>query len=90
MELGPLNIRVNSIAPGRIQTTRAERLLEATAADQGTAPEAILSDLVKTIPSGRVGTIDDIADAVRFLVSDRATDVNGAALGVDGSKSLVI
>jgi len=90
MELGPLNIRVNSVAPGRIQTARAERLLEATAAAQGTTPEAVLSQLVKTIPSGRLGTTDDIADAVCFLVSERATYINGAALVVDGSKSVVI
>jgi 3-oxoacyl-[acyl-carrier protein] reductase len=89
MELGPLNIRVNSVAPGRIQTARAERLLEATAAAQGTTPEAVLSQLVKTIPSGRLGTTDDIADAVCFLVSERATYINGAALVVDGSKSVV-
>ena len=90
MELGPLNIRVNSVAPGRIQTARAERLLEATAAAQGTTPETVLSQLVKTIPSGRLGTTDDIADAVCFLVSERATYINGAALVVDGSKSVVI
>ena len=90
MELGPLKIRVNSVAPGRIQTARAERLLEATATEQGTSPDAILIDLIKTIPSGRVGTIEDIADAVLFLVSERATYVNGAALVVDGSKSVVI
>jgi NAD(P)-dependent dehydrogenase (short-subunit alcohol dehydrogenase family) len=89
MELGPLNIRVNSVAPGRIQTARADRLLAATAAAQGTSPDAILSQLVNTIPSGRVGTIDDIADAVCFLVSERATYINGAALVVDGSKSVV-
>jgi 3-oxoacyl-[acyl-carrier protein] reductase len=90
MELGPLNIRVNSVAPGRIQTARSDRLLDATAAAQGTSPDAILSQLVQTIPSGRVGTIDDIADAVCFLVSERASYVNGAALVVDGSKSVVI
>ena len=77
-------------APGRIQTARAERLLAVTAADQGTSSDAMLSDLVKTIPSGRVGTIEDIADAVLFLVSERATYINGAALVVDGSKSVVI
>jgi 3-oxoacyl-[acyl-carrier protein] reductase len=60
---------VNSLAPGRIQTARGDRLLEATAAAQGTSPDAMLSELVKTIPSGRLGTIDDIADAVCFLVS---------------------
>jgi NAD(P)-dependent dehydrogenase (short-subunit alcohol dehydrogenase family) len=90
MELGPLNIRVNSLAPGRIQTARADRLLEATAAAQGTSPDALRSQLVKTIPSGRLGTIDDIADAVCFLVSERASYVNGAALVVDGSRSVVI
>jgi 3-oxoacyl-[acyl-carrier protein] reductase len=90
MELGPLNIRVNSVAPGRIQTARADRILRTTAAVQGTAPDVMLAQLVKAIPSGRLGTIDDIADAVCFLVSERATYINGAALVVDGSKSLVI
>jgi len=50
----------------------------------------VLGQLVKTIPSGRVGATDDIADAVCFLVSERATYINGAALVVDGSKSVVI
>jgi len=90
IELGPLNIRVNSVAPGRIQTARADRLLQANAAARGASPEVILGELVKTIPSGRVGTVDDIADAVCFVVSERATYVNGAALVVDGSKSVVI
>ena len=90
MELGPLNIRVNSVAPGRIQTARADRLLEATASAQRTSPDVLLGQLIKTIPSGRVGTGADIADAVCFLVSDRASYINGAALVIDGSKSLVI
>src|SRR5262245_25263762 len=90
IELGPLNIRVNSLAPGRIQTARGDRLLHATAEAQGVAPEILLGALVKTIPSGRLGTIDDIADAVCFLVSERASYVNGAAWVVDGSKSVVI
>ena len=81
---------MNSVAPGRIQTARADRLLEANAAAQGTSRDVILRQLVETIPSGRVGTIGDVADAVCFLVSERATYVNGAALVVDGSKSVVI
>jgi NAD(P)-dependent dehydrogenase (short-subunit alcohol dehydrogenase family) len=90
MELGALNIRVNSLGPGRIQTARADRLLEASAAAQSTTTEAILRGLVATIPSGRLGHVKDIADAVCFLASERATYVNGSALVVDGSKSLVI
>jgi NAD(P)-dependent dehydrogenase (short-subunit alcohol dehydrogenase family) len=90
MELGPLNIRVNSVAPGRIQTARADRLLDATAAAQGTSRDVLLGQLIKTIPSGRIGTIEDVADAVCFLVSERASYINGTALVVDGSKSVVI
>jgi NAD(P)-dependent dehydrogenase (short-subunit alcohol dehydrogenase family) len=61
-----------------------------TAATQGSSLDAVLHQLVATIPSGRMGTTDDVADAVCFLVSERATYVNGTALVVDGSKSLVI
>ena len=64
--------------------------MEATARAQGTSSDAILGQLINTIPSGRVGTGEDIADVVCFLVSERASYVNGAALVVDGSKSLVI
>ncbi|HXJ84177.1 MAG TPA: SDR family oxidoreductase [Candidatus Methylomirabilis sp.] len=90
IELGALNIRVNSVAPGLIQTARADRLLDASAAAQGTPGNVFRDHLVKTIPSGRLGASDDIAGAVCFLVSDRAGYINGAALVVDGSKSLVI
>ena len=90
IELGPPHIRVNSLAPGRIQTARSDRLLHATAAAQGTSPTAVMSHLVKGIPSGPLGAGDDIADAVCFLVSERASYVNGAALVVDGSQSVVI
>ena len=86
---GPLYIRVNSVAPGCIQTAGADRLLEATAGAQGTSPGVLLGQLVRTIPSGRAGTIDDIADAVCFPASARAADINGAALVVDGSEPVV-
>ena len=90
MELGPMNIRVNSLGPGRIQTARADRLLAANAQEQGISEAEILQGLIETIPSNRLGTIADIADAVCFLVSERASYVNGSALVIDGSKSLVI
>ena len=85
-----MGIRVNSLAPGRIQTERADRLLSASASARGTTEEAMLSELISTIPSARMGTVADVADAVCFLASDRATYVNGSALVIDGSKSLVI
>ena len=85
-----MNIRVNSLGPGRIQTARADRLLAANAQEQGVSEAEILKGLVETIPSNRLGTVSDIADAVCFLVSERASYVNGSALVIDGSKSLVI
>ncbi|NKB59660.1 MAG: SDR family oxidoreductase [Alphaproteobacteria bacterium] len=90
MELGPMNIRVNSLGPGRIQTARSDRLQKAMAEEQGTSEEEIRRGLVSTIPSNRLGTVADIADAICFLASERATYVNGSAVVVDGSKSLVI
>ena len=90
MELGPMNIRVNSLGPGRIQTARADRLLAANAQEQGVSEAEIQQGLVETIPSNRLGTVADTADAVCFLVSERASYVNGSALVIDGSKSLVI
>lgn len=90
MELGPMNIRVNSLAPGRIQTARSDRLLKTTAEEQGKSEAEIQAGLISTIPSNRMGNVADIADAVCFIVSERATYVNGSALVVDGSKSLVI
>lgn len=90
MELGPKGIRVNSLAPGRIQTERSDRLLQASAEAKGISEASMLDDLISTIPSARVGTVADVADAVCFLVSERATYVNGSALVIDGSKSLVI
>ena len=77
-----MNIRVNSLGPGRIQTARADQLLKANAETQGISEAEVLSGLVSTVA--------DIADAVYFLVSKRATYVNGSALVIDGSKSLVI
>ena len=89
-ELGPMGIRVNSLAPGRIQTSRAEQIFDIEARVSGATREAVMAKMVSAIPSGRLGRVSDIADMVCFLVSDRASYVNGAAIMVDGSKSAVI
>ena len=83
MEIVPIPADLRSLAG-------CEGFVEQAARAQGTSSDAILGQLINTIPSGRVGTGEDIADVVCFLVSERASYVNGAALVVDGSKSLVI
>lgn len=72
-ELGSRNITANVVSPGFIETDMTDELTEQQR-------EAALAQ----IPAGRYGRPEDIADMVRFLVSDEAGYVNGAVLPVDG------
>ena len=76
LELAPLNINVNAIAPGSIMTEGTKALFYA---DKKRA-EAILSH----IPLGRAGTPREVANAALFLASDEAGYVTGSVLVVDG------
>ena len=75
-ELGPMNIRVNAIAPGPTDT-------EALAAQ---VPDAYRDQLVATIPLSRLGTPTDMAGACVFLLSDNASWVSGQVFAVDGGQ----
>jgi 3-oxoacyl-[acyl-carrier protein] reductase len=81
-ELAPLNVRVNSIAPGSIFFPGGswDRRLRAD-------PDGITAFIKREIPSGRFGKPEEIADVVVFLCSDRASWVTGACLNVDGGQS---
>jgi 3-oxoacyl-[acyl-carrier protein] reductase len=72
-ELGRFNIRANTVAPGIIDTAMTAAL---TSAKRDTA--------VARVPLGRMGTADEVADTVVFLVSDRARYITGQVIGVDG------
>jgi 3-oxoacyl-[acyl-carrier protein] reductase len=89
IELAPYAIRVNTVAPGRIRTRRLERMLEAEAATASCSVSELEARIVQGIPSRRLGRVEDIADTVCFLASDRASYINGAAIVVDGSKSVL-
>ena len=75
MELGPLGITVNNVAPGAINTPINASLL----ADK---PE--LDALLRNIPLGRLGSVDDVAGVVAFLASDEGAYVTGSTYFVDG------
>lgn len=79
-ELAPLNIRVNAVAPGIVKTERFEELYEATG-DK-------INERIEKIAIGRLGTPQDIANAVAFLASDRASYISGQILGVDGCATI--
>ena len=73
LELPPSQIRVNCVAPGVINTDMVQVLGQET-----------LRDLAEQTPLGRLGTPEDIAHAVAFLASDKASFLTGQVLGADG------
>lgn len=79
-ELAPMKIRVNAVAPGIVKTERFEELYEATG-DK-------INERIDKIALGRLGTPQDIANAVAFLASDRASYISGQILGVDGCATI--
>ncbi len=73
-ELAPSGIRVNAVAPGITETDMVKNL-----------PEEMIQPLIQTIPLGRIGRPEDIANAFLFLASDMASYITGVVLSVDGA-----
>jgi 3-oxoacyl-[acyl-carrier protein] reductase len=72
-EVASRGITVNAVAPGFIKTALTDKM-----------PADILEPLLKYIPMGRVGLVEDVANAVAFLVSEEASYITGQVLSVDG------
>jgi 3-oxoacyl-[acyl-carrier protein] reductase len=72
-ELGPRNIRVNSVAPGYFESDMVKDMAEEHK-----------QRIARRTPLGRLARIDEIANAVHFLVSDQASFITGQTLVVDG------
>jgi len=80
IELGPFNVTVNAVAPGFIVTD----MTAATAARIGVDFEQLQKTAAEQTPVRRVGTPDDIANAISFFVGDAASFVTGQVLYVAG------
>lgn len=76
-ELSARSVRVNVIAPGFIETAMTEDL-----------SEALKEQISKQIPLGRIGKAEEVANAVAFLASDKASYITGQVLAVDGGMAM--
>jgi 3-oxoacyl-[acyl-carrier protein] reductase len=80
-ELAPKRIRVNTVSPGSIMFPGG-----GWAARQEREPEAFAAWIDRELPWGRLGTPEEVADVVAFVLSERATWVNGTHIAVDGAQ----
>jgi len=87
---GPRGVRVNVVNPGLTLTDRLQEGLAADARLQGRPAEEILRSQQQRMPLRRIATPEEIANAVLFLASDRASYVSGAMLAMDGAVSPIV
>lgn len=76
-ELASRGICVNAVAPGFIETEMTSAM-----------PESVLENAKSAIPLGRIGQVDDIANTVVFLASDKASYITGQVICVDGGMAI--
>ena len=72
-------VRINCICPGTVETPMVNRLIDSHA-----DPRAMKDEFLQRRMSPYLGTPDDVAKAVAFLLSDDAAFINGAMLAIDG------
>jgi 3-oxoacyl-[acyl-carrier protein] reductase len=77
-------VHVNAIHPGQTATERTEQLLQQRAAAQGKPVEQVRAEAVAKSGTRRMSTPDDIAALTLFLCSERARQIQGTAIAVDG------
>jgi 3-oxoacyl-[acyl-carrier protein] reductase len=83
-EVAKDGITVNVVLPGRIHTDRTGELDAANAKLQGKTIEQITQSMLASIPANRYGRVEEFADVVCFLASQRASYVTGSMIRVDG------
>lgn len=87
---GPSGVRVNAVNPGRTLTDRARAAFRAEGERLGISEERARADEESRVPLRRFATPEEIAQAVLFLASDRASYVTGAVLPMDGGVAATV
>jgi len=87
---GRHGIRVNAVNPGATLTDRLKQGMEADAKLAGVTPEEALKRATERVPLGRLAEPEEIANAVLFLASDKASYLTGAILAMDGAATPIV
>lgn len=83
-------IRVNAVNPGLTYTDRLQEGLAADARVQGISPEQVLQNAVARIPLGRMASPEEVANAVVFLASSKASYITGISMSMDGALNPIV
>ena len=83
-DVAPFGITVNCVCPGYTDTERLRELTSSLAEKRGIAEAAVRLDWEKSIPAGRLGRPEEVADLIAFLASQRASYITGASILIDG------
>ena len=86
-ELGAFNITVNNVLPGATNTGRLNSIAESKAGKTGQSVGDILSGMAQLSPMQRIAEPTEVAEAIAFLASDRASYINGINVPVDGGRT---
>jgi NAD(P)-dependent dehydrogenase (short-subunit alcohol dehydrogenase family) len=86
LELAPLNIRVNCVAPGPVEGDRIDRVIAGQAEVRGVSVEQMRQAMIERSPLKRMVTADDIVDATVFFCSDMARSISGQVLAVNAGE----
>ena len=86
-EIGHYNITVNNVLPGATNTKRLRDIAEARSEKSKQLVKEIFDDMAKQSPLGRIAEPDEVAEAIAFLASPRASYINGINIPVDGGRT---
>jgi NAD(P)-dependent dehydrogenase (short-subunit alcohol dehydrogenase family) len=87
---GSQGIRVNAVNPGLTLTDRLNEGLAAEARLKGISPGEVMAQSVAKIPLGRMAEPEEIANAVLFLASSKASYVTGICMSMDGALNPIV
>ena len=85
-EVAKNGVTVNNILPGFTKTGRLESIIKTKSSKLGISEDNVIKDMISSIPVGRFGKPEEIANLVTFLSSENSSYINGVSIQVDGGR----